>query len=327
VGEGEDLTQMNINNIPALMRELDHWVLWKKEFVDDQWKKVPYQINGRKAKSNDHTTWTSFSNVLKCRDPKKYDGIGFEFFMSGITGIDIDHCIENEQINSHAREIMNQCRSYAEKSPSGTGIHIYVQGIIPSGVHDAEIEMYNVQYFTVTGNKLNNYGVEPRQDVLNKLHKRYVKAGNSKEVTFILPIRCSDPSPQQRPCQSDEQILQRAFNSKQGTEIRSLFFDGDLSMNGNDHSKADLSLCRHLAFWLDKDFDRIDRAFRQSALFREDKWGIRTDYSVRTINEAIRRCKQSRGAYLIRPPITPHCEETFLFPRETKEGAALDENK
>ena len=92
---------MNINNIPAVMRELDHWVLWKRQLIDGQWKKVPYQINGKRAKSNDPSTWTSFSNVLKCFAPD-YEGIGFEFFESGLTGVDIDHCVDaNGRISNH----------------------------------------------------------------------------------------------------------------------------------------------------------------------------------------------------------------------------------
>lgn len=293
---------LDIKNIPVVMRELNHWVLWKKEFLNGRWAKIPYNVSGRyMAKSNDSSTWTSFPNVLKCLDLKKYDGIGFMFTGSGITGIDIDHCLENGQISSHAQEIINKCSSYTEISPSGTGVHIYVLGTIPSGFK-TEIEMYcEGRYFTVTGHKLNEREVEPRQAALDQLYRKYAKVVN--ETT-----ERSAPTPRlYRTCHSDDDILQRAFSSRQGQKIRSLF-EGDMSGYGNDHSDADLALCGYLAFWLDKDFERIDRAFRQSALYREGKWGTREKYRSDTINRAIAGCKQSRGTVSNTPP---HCVQSF----------------
>ena len=262
--------------------------------MDGRNAKVPYQISGSKAKSNDPSTWTSFSNILRCFDPAKYDGIGFQFFRSGLVGIDIDHCIEDGQISSHAREIINQCSSYTERSPSGRGIHVIVQGTIPTDINvKGMIEMYcNSHYFTVTGDKLNDYDIEPRQDALDQLHKLHAKAvvGNIKDVAAT-----SWRDPKQ---QNDDAILQRAFKSKQGLEIRALF-NGDtgnyIKADGTpDYSRADFALCKYLAFWLEKDFDRIDKAFRSSKLFRADKWG-REDYRIMTISRAIANCKQSRG--------------------------------
>ena len=275
---------MNANSIPASMREMDQWVLWNK---DPAKGKIPYQINGRMAKSNDPSTWTSFSNALKCA--ANYDGIGFMFSGSWITGIDIDHCIdENGQISSHAQVIMDQCKSYAEKSPSGTGIHILVEGTVPSGVKTAEIEMYcEGRYFTVTGDKLNDYVIEAKQDVLNQLHKKFAKV--VKEIDNPAdPQFWGDPKPQH----NDYEILQRAFSSANGSKIKALY-DGDMSAYGDDHSRADQGLCNYLAFWLDKDFSRIDQAFIDSRLYR-DKWD-RPDYKAMTINKAIADCAQSVG--------------------------------
>ena len=270
----------NFTNIPDVMRELDHWVLWNKD-------KVPYQINGQMAKSNDPDTWTTFSNALRCLDPVKHEGIGFMFAGSGITGIDIDHCIENGQISGQAQKIIKQCNSYTEKSPSGTGIHIYVKGTIPKGFK-TEIEMYNKgRYFTVTGDKLNSQNVEPQQTALDKLHKQYAKEViNNPDNPLFWGEEGNDPL--LKPYK--EISLQRAFDSKNGAKIKALY-DGDMSDYGNDHSDADLALCNHLAFWLDKDYSRIDQSFKNSQLYRE-KWD-RQDYKDWTINKAIAGCAQS----------------------------------
>lgn len=83
---------------------------------------------------------------------------------------------------------------------------------------------------------------------------------------------------------SDEQVLDKMFNSKYGDNIKALF-NGDTSRYGNDDSSADIALCHQLAFWTGGDFDAIDRIFRMSALMR-DKWE-RNDYRTNTINKAI----------------------------------------
>lgn len=55
-----------------------------------------------------------------------------------------------------------------------------------------------------------------------------------------------------------------------------------------DHSAADAALCSHLAFWTGRDCARIDRLFRESALYR-DKWE-RDDYRGRTVLGAVAGC-------------------------------------
>ncbi|MCO5388846.1 MAG: hypothetical protein NHB14_27185 [Desulfosporosinus sp.] len=233
-----------------------------------RWTKVPYQINGNKAKSNDPYTWCSFSDALKCFDPAKYNGMGFQFAGSGLVGIDLDDCIEDGWLNDYAQEIMSQCNSYTEKSPSGTGIHIIVKGSIPNDINKrdgAKIEMYGHEhYFTVTGDKLSNHGVEMRQSALDLLHKKYAKQAKQQDVS--LPPKIGEP------LQSDYEILQRAFNSANGAKIKALY-DGDMSAYGDDHSRADQALCNYLAFWLNMDFNRIDQVFKSSRLYRRNGTG------------------------------------------------------
>jgi primase-polymerase (primpol)-like protein len=65
------------------------------------------------------------------------------------------------------------------------------------------------------------------------------------------------------------------------------------SVNGDvyDRSSADMALMMHLAFWTGRDAARMDRIFRQSALFRP-KYRDREDYRAGTIGEAIGKCKK-----------------------------------
>lgn len=87
---------------------------------------------------------------------------------------------------------------------------------------------------------------------------------------------------------SDDELLERMFNSKNGSSIRALFY-GDTSRYNNDHSAADLALCTQLAFWTGGDAERIEQLFERSGLNRE-KWQERSDYRERTISLGIATC-------------------------------------
>jgi hypothetical protein len=68
------------------------------------------------------------------------------------TGVDLDDCIENEQVAPWAEEIVLSLKSYSEVSPSGAGIKIWVEGAVPSAVKTKQIEIYSTgRYFTMTG--------------------------------------------------------------------------------------------------------------------------------------------------------------------------------
>jgi primase-polymerase (primpol)-like protein len=82
----------------------------------------------------------------------------------------------------------------------------------------------------------------------------------------------------------DDPLIERAKSSKNGERFGRLW-NTDTSDFGDDHSRADLALCRMLAVWCKGDFERVDRLFRRSGLMRE-KWdrvagGMR--YGERTI--------------------------------------------
>ncbi|NLL78259.1 MAG: nucleoside triphosphatase, partial [Clostridiales bacterium] len=68
---------------------------------------------------------------------------------------------------------------------------------------------------------------------------------------------------------SDEFVIEKATNSKQGEKFRSLW-NGEIP-DGKSHSDADMALAAILAFWCGGDIEQMDRLFRESGLMR-DKW-------------------------------------------------------
>lgn len=121
-------------NIPPEARDTKQWSLWKREIKDGKPGKVPYQPNGKKAKSNDPSTWYSFEVALSTyQDIGGFDGICWMMPVkpSDIIFIDIDRCINNGVIEPWALETVKRFDSYTERSQSGNGLHILIKGQKP----------------------------------------------------------------------------------------------------------------------------------------------------------------------------------------------------
>ena len=84
------------------------------------------------ASSSDRDTWGTYADALARFNSDSVDGIGFQLGDSYV-GIDLDRCRNPKtgEIESQATEIIGRLSSYAEISPSGTGIHILTKGILP----------------------------------------------------------------------------------------------------------------------------------------------------------------------------------------------------
>ena len=120
------------------------------------------------AKSDDRST---FHPLADCEAVQaNYDGIGIGLF-NNLCGIDIDGCINDGKPNEFAAEILNSVRSYAEISPSGTGLHIiciasqlkYDKLLYLQNNRNIGLEIYisgeTNRYLTLTGNRLNDLDI------------------------------------------------------------------------------------------------------------------------------------------------------------------------
>lgn len=141
--------------------------LWKYEAQG----KVPYQVNGIRAKSTDKNSFTDFKTV--CNKLNGYDGIGIGIFDS-FCAIDIDHCVVDGKISKMASDIITTMDSYTEYSPSGTGIRIIFKtaNLSYDKKHyyinnrklglEIYVSGYTNRFVTITGNAINNNNVEER---------------------------------------------------------------------------------------------------------------------------------------------------------------------
>lgn len=102
--------------------------------------------------------------------------------------------------------------------------------------------------------------------------------------------------------------------------------------NGNwqglysSQSEADQALCNYLAFWLNKNPNNIDKAFRESGLYRE-KWE-RQDYRVTTIEKAIHLCEESYQEYIekVQAQHTNIWAENNCYKKKAKNGYTVISN-
>jgi putative DNA primase/helicase len=278
----------DFNSIPNELKRCPHWIVWRKEEREGKPTKVPYQVNGEMAQSNNKRTWSTFHTAIHHYKKGGYDGIGFMFSKDDpYIGIDIDHCIQNGEFSSLADEVIEMMDSYTELSPSGDGVHIIVKGELPiqkgTGKKNPELglEIYRSgRYFTFTGHSKNVNEIVERTDELALLFQKYLK---EKESSVVKTVAKKDSNISNL---SNFELWEKMFNSKNGQSIRALF-EGDLI--NNDHSSTDLALCNHLAFWTDKDRFKMDSMFRESSLMR-DKWDEQRGeltYGEMTIENAI----------------------------------------
>lgn len=138
--------------IPEELKQKPNWVAYT-------WPaKVPINpATGYAARSNDPTTWGTYDQAQKLAIENDLGGVGF-MFDTGYVGLDLDDCVTDGNINAYAKDVLRRCQSYAEFSPSGTGIHIIAKGQIPRAIKTKVLEVYSQErYFTVSGKVIPPY--------------------------------------------------------------------------------------------------------------------------------------------------------------------------
>ena len=291
-------------SFPQGLKALPQWICWRLEPDPKGGKprKVPYDPKtGRKASSTNPQTWATLPEAESARGRYQSTGIGFVFTEAcGIVGVDIDHCRAEDAgspggstLNDTARAILEKCPSYAEISPSGTGLHIFYHGTMPGKGNKNSatgVEMYSTgRYFTMTGQHLDSTpdDIADGAAALPWIHETFI-AKKRKEKA---------PRPARQPVRlTDEVVLEKARASANGEEFTNLW-EGRWNDKYGSQSEADLALCCALAFWTGKDAAQMDRLFRQSALLRE-KWdnvhhADGATYGAETIRQAIERTEQT----------------------------------
>jgi len=288
---------------PAELTARNQWCLWRIE-PDRKGRptKVPYRPDGRKAASDDPSTWSAFQKVCDVlrEQPRSYNGVGFFFSADDpICGIDLDTSLDGDgNSQGWATDILSRFQNtYCARSVSGHGLHILCHAslpgkgrnfYVPDGPIDANGKRAQIgtfdraRFFALTGERHRDSPLE--------------LTDHQETVEWLLDLmqrRRRVDRPEREDELSDSEIIERARRAKNGAKFDRLWA-GDWQSDYGSQSEADLALCCILAFWCGPNSSRIEALFAQSSLAR-DKWSEREDYRERTIQAAIEQTKEFYG--------------------------------
>src|SRR5436190_2588437 len=268
-----------IENIPQELRKHKAFVIWRYVNVGgEKPAKIPFDPKtGFKADVTNPATWSDYETAVNAAKHPNVNGIGFVLTKeAGLTFIDLDHT-DDEQERAIQQKIVASFPGYAEISPSGSGLHIIVSGVIPEGRRRQHIEMYSSErYMTLTGNVWRDEPI--KQADHTTLHTLWEELGGNKVNGFTIPaINDIERT-------SDQDIYQTACAASNGPAFRQLW-EGDWQGHYGSQSEADQALCNMLGFYTQNQ-KQIIRLFHSSALGRRDK-AKRRDYIDRLISKAL----------------------------------------
>lgn len=159
LGPRTRITEPAVPAPATILDELEpygQFVIWRYEERGGKRTKVPYDAKapGRRASATDRSTWALLDMALAA--VVSADGIGFVLTEDDpYSVVDLDHVRDPQsgEIAPAARAVIDALDGYAELSPSGTGVHIWVVGRPPgTRARKAGIECYwSQRYITLTG--------------------------------------------------------------------------------------------------------------------------------------------------------------------------------
>ncbi|MCI8620602.1 MAG: AAA family ATPase [Clostridia bacterium] len=243
--------------MPESMKKLDNWCYWNLEkTADGKTTKIPKNCKTLgNAQTNNPSTWSSLKYAQEHFKQSKYTGIAFMLPQDkSITMIDLDHCIENGEINKTAKRIVDMfSNTYIEVSQSGTGIHIFCYGTVPTSIHVKEIEMYsNVRFCATTGQAIQCKELINCQGQINELYEKYKKRETQKQASVDYNSDLSILN-----------IIEIIQNSRSANKFDYYY------RRAEANSENTLALASILSFYCQNDRNKIKEIMRSSAMNRE----------------------------------------------------------
>ena len=295
-----------LNSYPTAVKNLP-FCCWRIEMVNGRKTKVPYNPKtGQKSHVDNDSTFTDYQSAMDGVEHSKYlSGIGVK--ASGNVGfIDIDGCLEHGKLSELASQMLNMLPdAFAEKSPSGTGLHLMF--LLPENFsfdksryyinnRSVHMEFYipgsTNRFLTVTGNVYRSGDMIVTSEQLYAMLDRFMQRPESVLTPAIVPEGGS--------ILTDAEVMKKAAEAENGDKFMQLYlgnweeyFAADANAHTDrSHSEADLALCHTLAFYCRGDMEQMDRLFRKSGLMR-DKWDrpqSGSTYGRLTMKKAISGC-------------------------------------
>lgn len=324
------------------LKEQKIWLCWNFREKGGKKTKVPIAASGEKTGTDEahSATWVTYDEAKRAAAENNYSGVGF-VIPEGYFFLDIDH---RDMDDPYIKMMLERFGSYAEKSVSGEGLHIYGKcdfTKVPTEEKNGKLKLHRRYYQKnpnngtelYMGGLTNRFAVftenivqdKPLKDCTNAVLVTLEK--NMKRQRDAAPGAPLDRTAQQKrrtngaakrgaggnffDKRMDRDVAQALRLQKNGEKFCKLFDEGDFSDYGS-HSEADLALCSMIAFRVGDDPDAIDQIFRQSALYRE-KWE-REDYREETLAKGIEACPRAAA---VNAPL-----DRAVFTKPSRNGAS-----
>ena len=279
------------------LKQMPIWICWNLKTVKGKKTKVPCAASGGvtgTTKEYAHT-WVTYDEAAAAMRKHGYTGIGF-IIPEGVFFIDKDHIDLNDPI---VQKLLKLFPTYAERSFSGDGVHSYGfcdLSRIPVKDNKLNPDIYYTKnphngtevyigsltnrFAAFTGDVVQDLPLVDCTDALLALLEedmrkdKYSKSREEKPDELIDEVIDEDDP-------RIEDIITALRWDRNAPKFVRLFDNGDITGYGSQ-SEADAALCAIIAFRAGPNPALIDAIFRQSALYRDDKWE-RDDYRARTI--------------------------------------------
>lgn len=304
--------------------------------------KVPYtpSLAGpqMKAKAGEPATWGTLEMAFAAANAGRFTGVGYEFHAGeGLLLFDLDHVIDAAgKIAPLARAIMALANSYAEPSPSNTGIRIIAKGELPrplipedrQGKKRGGFELYGGAHFgTLTCRPFKGYDQLRAIDAATMV-RLFALMWPEDMTPKAAPAA---PLPPLAPATGDDRaLLEQACTAKNGADFHTRHTGAYLL---EDRSADDFAYLMSLAFWTQNDAARMRRIALASGRVRE-KWlarrgaGDLLDYSIAkacTEQHTVYDPGQCNGARFVVPEtgevVTDFAPLVAEFTRKLEESA------
>ncbi len=312
------------------------WCVWKLVQVDGVERKQPFISRNTMGKVNQPATWKRYNDMQRLQSAyPEFKGVGF--FLSdrknqpgvALSFIDVDaHGIDKNPVEEEVLSLFKG--TYIERSQNGKGFHIVCNirlGEFPRDINGEwkynnrneplQLEVYlaedhgdrvdHGQFLAATGYLFSDSDeITDQTENMKVFLERYMqKATQSVHAADNVPV---EPL-------TDRMIRERlnvARRARGGYQFYELYDLGKFDSYASQ-SQADQALAVILSYWLGRNPEAIDTAFRHSKLMR-DKWDERrgnSTYGERTIQKAINRTEE---VYV--PPVSssevPECQELLM---------------
>jgi KaiC/GvpD/RAD55 family RecA-like ATPase len=144
--------------VPAPLRDLPYWLVWRfEQFVgEDKPRKIPYWADGTRRHGTqgapaDLNRLTTFAEARDAAVRGGFAGVGFAPLSDcEYAFLDFDKCVDAEgRLHEDVEAIV--ARTYAEYSPSGTGVRAVLKGNLGNHKSQATAEQYGFETFSSNG--------------------------------------------------------------------------------------------------------------------------------------------------------------------------------